>query len=247
MQDQAVNTALPDTVQRVLDDIVAQAREALGPTLKAVVLFGSAAESRLRATSDVNVIFVLSAFERARIDPLRQALRSAEAAIKLAAMFIVESELPAAAEAFAGKFSDILRRRRVLFGEDPFTGIVVPRAAAIFRHKQIMLNLILRLREQYALRSLREEQLALVIADAAAPLRASAAGLLELRGEAPLPPREALERFVKSIDGAGWTEVLAHLSQARETRGLKPGVAGETLSRLIDLAQRLRACFETVK
>jgi hypothetical protein len=41
--------------------------------------------------------------------------------------------------------------------------------------------------------------------------------------------------------------VLAHLSEARETRLLKPGVAGDTLLRLIELAQRLRACFETIE
>ncbi len=50
---------LPDRVSRVLAEFVEQALTALGETLRAIVLFGSAAENRLRATSDVNVVVVL--------------------------------------------------------------------------------------------------------------------------------------------------------------------------------------------
>jgi hypothetical protein len=45
---------LPPRVQEVLRDFVEAARGAFGPDLRAVVLYGSAAEGRLRATSDVN-------------------------------------------------------------------------------------------------------------------------------------------------------------------------------------------------
>jgi hypothetical protein len=44
---------------RGLSDLVAAARQALGDTLDSIVLYGSAAEARLRPASDVNVIFVL--------------------------------------------------------------------------------------------------------------------------------------------------------------------------------------------
>ena len=47
---------LPASVARVLDDFVRDARTALGDTLQSIVLFGSAAENRMRATSDVNVV-----------------------------------------------------------------------------------------------------------------------------------------------------------------------------------------------
>jgi predicted nucleotidyltransferase len=80
-------------------------------SLLSVVLFGSAAEGKLRATSDVNLILVLSAFEQVKVDPLRQPLRIAQAAIKLQPMFLLKAELPRAARSFAPKFADILRRR----------------------------------------------------------------------------------------------------------------------------------------
>jgi len=62
-------------VQEVLGDFVEAARGAFGPDLRAVVLYGSAAEGRLRATSDVNVILVLGTFDRARAEALREPMR----------------------------------------------------------------------------------------------------------------------------------------------------------------------------
>src|SRR6185295_2756121 len=109
-----------------------------------VVLYGSGAEGQLRPTSDVNVMIVLTEFDRKRVDALREPLRIAHAAIKLTAMFLLESEIAAASESFAVKFSDILRRRRVLVGSDPFQGISITRQAEITRLKQVLFNLQLR-------------------------------------------------------------------------------------------------------
>jgi predicted nucleotidyltransferase len=44
-----------------IDEFVAAARDAFGDQLVSVVLYGSAAEGALRATSDVNVLVVLRA------------------------------------------------------------------------------------------------------------------------------------------------------------------------------------------
>ena len=231
---------LPEDVVRVLDEFVAAARAAFGDDLVSVLLYGSAAEGAVRATSDVNVILVLSSFVPAKADRLRDPLRTAYAAVKLSAMFLLRDEVAAAAQCFAQKFADVLRRRRVLYGEDPFSTISIPREALVARLNQVLLNLTLRMRALYVERGLREEQLAGIVAQMAGPIRACAASLLELEGEAPGSPKEALRRFTESLGEPGWGEILAQLSQARETRVLPPGVAGETVLRLIELTQRLR-------
>ena len=123
--------ALPQNVTSVLTDFINSAKEAFGTDLRSVVLYGSGAEGKLRPTSDVNLILVLTAFSQQQADQLRQPLRLAHAAINLRAMFILESELRPATEAFAVKFADIARRRRVLYGDDPFAGVSVSRAAAL--------------------------------------------------------------------------------------------------------------------
>jgi len=232
---------LPAQVSRVLKEFIDAAQTAFASDLKSIILFGSAAEGRLRATSDVNLILLLANFDPTRAEALREPLRVAQAAIRLSPMFIVEAELPAAITAFAEKFSDILRRRRILSGADPFVGVTIPREVVIARLDQVLLNLVLRLREAYVMRGLREEQLALAVADAAGPLRSSAATLLELQGKPIRSGKEALETIVKLTANKEWHEVLPRLSEAREKRILPARVAGATLERLIEIAISVRA------
>src|SRR5262245_29343009 len=99
---------LPETVSRALAGFLDAARQTLGADLHSVVLYGSAAEGRLRPTSDVNLLMVLSSFDAAKAGALRGPFLLAEAAIHLKAMLLLESEVQPAVEAFAQKFSDIL-------------------------------------------------------------------------------------------------------------------------------------------
>lgn len=231
---------LPGEVKRVLSDFLDAAQKAFGTDLHSAVLYGSAAEGKMRATSDVNLILVLNAFARDQADRLREPLRFAQAAIQLRPMFLQQSEVEAATAAFAQKFADILRRRRVLYGPDPFAGISLSRDTQILELRQQVLNLTLRMRALYVARSPREEQLALVMADFAGPLRSCAAELLELEGHPAASPKQALEQVATTAE-PGAQEALAFLSQARETRAVPPGAAGRALFSLLELAQRMHA------
>jgi hypothetical protein len=93
------------------------------------------------------------------------------------------------------------------------------------------------------MRGIREEQLALVVADTAGPLRSTAASVLELQGTTIKSGKEALERFINQTPGQKWHEVLPHLSEARETRLLPAGVASATLLQLIDITSELRSAI----
>jgi len=232
---------LPEGARRALELFLGAAREALGADLRSAVLFGSAAEGRMRPTSDVNLILVLRAFDPAKVEKLRDAFRAAHAAAQLRAMFLLEAEIPAALESFADKFADVLRRRRVIHGDDPFAGLSVPRAAEIARLRERLLNLALRLREAYVSRGVHEEKLALVIADAAGPLRVSAATLLELEGKPAASAKEALAALATDA------EALAAISEAREKAALPPGRAGPVLLALIDMAGDLRRRAEALR
>jgi len=121
----------------------------------------------------VNLILVLRRFDHARADALREPLRTARAAFGATVMFLLAEEIGDAAEAFAVKFADVLRRRRVLHGTDPFAALSVSREAQLRRLRQVLLNQALRMRERYATVSLREEQLARALVDAAGPLRSA--------------------------------------------------------------------------
>jgi predicted nucleotidyltransferase len=228
---------LPTNVSTTLNTFVAAAKKAFADQLVSVVLYGSGAEGKLRPTSDVNLVLVLTAFNRDLVDPLREPLRLAQAAIRLRVMFLLQDELKPASQAFAVKFADIMRRRLVLYGEDPFASLSVSRGDAIFRLKQTLLNLTLRLRETYIARSLREEQLPAVIADAAGPLRSCASTLLELEGRPASSPKEALEQIAASSETAAHD--VQFITEARQRHTLPPGAAAPALFQLIELAQAM--------
>ncbi|HYE07355.1 MAG TPA: nucleotidyltransferase domain-containing protein [Planctomycetota bacterium] len=218
-------------IQRALDGFVSAVRETFADDLRAIVLFGSAAEDRLRATSDVNLIIVLHRFDPTRAAAFA-ALQAPEwTAAQLRHMWLRGDEIAEAAAAFAVKFLDVRRRHRVLHGDDPFAALDVPRAAAVAQLKQTLLGLVLNLRHHLIARGQFEDSLAMAAADASGPLRASAAELLELEG-APAPtPKEALQRV------AG--DTLAELSRLRDEAALPAGQAGPLTRKLLGLAERM--------
>jgi predicted nucleotidyltransferase len=232
----AEDTKLPENIDKLLQEFVAAAQKIIGSDLQSLVLYGSAAEGRLRATSDVNLLVVLSAWNPGRLDALAEPLRNAQAAIGLSATFVLRAELPTVMQAFAVKYADILRRRRVLCGTDPFAGLTVSRTEQINRLRQMLLNLLLRMRERYLFTRLREEQVARVLAQLSGPLRAAAAMLLELSGKPVVSPKVALESVAVAMPGDGWQDVVAVLSRVRDGRPLDKGVAPATLLRLLELA-----------
>jgi predicted nucleotidyltransferase len=205
---------LPAQVKQVLEDFLEAARESFGKELLSVVLYGSAAEGKLQATSDVNLVLVLSSFEQSKADPLRAPLRLAQAAIQLRPMFLLKEEILAAARSFASKFADILRRRVILHGDDPFVAISIPREIQILELRQQLLNQILRLRASYVSRSLREEQLDFVIAHAIGPLRSSAGLLLELEGRPAPSSHNALELIGGELGLENWPDLCIPLCRS---------------------------------
>ena len=229
-----------DNVRRVLADFVRKAREVFGEELVSVVLYGSAAEGQMRTTSDVNLLLVLRRFALSAAEQLGAPLRLAEAAVALKVMFLLEKEVADAATAFALKFADITDRHVTLYGPDPFGALAVPRQAKIFRLKQVLLNLILRMREALV-RSLGEEERRVgMIAEFAAPLRSAALTFRELENATPaVSPKAALEQVAAEIDPTAFAEALTTLTTARSRRALPAGTAGATMERLIELATKM--------
>lgn len=225
--DEPPRDLLPQNIAVAFAAFIEAARRALADDLVSATLFGSAAEGQLSPTSDVNLLIVMRSFAPERIADLRDALLAAEAAIKLRVMLVLESELPAAAELFAQKFADMLRRHRTIVGKDVLTALRIPRAAEIFRLRQVLLNLVLRLREAYASRGHRPEQVGRVLADAVGPLRAACATLLELEGASAVDSASALTHLASTL---GAQEPVAQMLAAHASR---PIGADDTLLRVI--------------
>jgi predicted nucleotidyltransferase len=225
---------LPGNVASALSAFLAAASHALSDDLVSAVVFGSAADGQLGPSSDVNLLLVLRAFLPDKVVQMRDALLTAEAAIKLRVMFVLEDEVSTAAEFFAQKFADILRRHRTVLGKDVLASLKLKRPAEIFRLRQILLNLVLRLREAAVARGHRPEQVALILADSLGPLRAACATLLELEGT-PMADSTAALAAVAASFGPQSGDAAARLVMAHEGKALGPD-AGAALFQVLALA-----------
>jgi predicted nucleotidyltransferase len=212
---------LPPDIAATLEEFRARSVEAFGDSLKSLLLFGSAAEGRLRATSDVNLVMVFTHLDIERVKAWRPQVELLVAAIDLQPLILLEDEIAAAADAFAVKYFDILHRRRLLHGTDPFATLVISDEALRRRVSQVLLNLALRLRHTLLLGNDAGRTRALV--DAIGPLRASAVALQELAHQPLSEPREAL----LSLAAQHRTQALIEQLQALRISG-DPVVADST-------------------
>ena len=239
--------SLPANVRTALGQFLASAQQAFSEDLVAAVLFGSAAEGALRKSSDVNLLLVLRRYVPARAKLLRNELATAEAAILLRVMFLAHDEIPAACEAFAQKFSDIVRRRVVLLGSDPFAGLVVPHAAQVRRLRQVLLNLLLRLREVHTGQVDGSRPALLMMADSTGALRSSAMLLRQLEGKASPTPKQALLQVAKEVGGGKLEGEIAKLSVLRENAMLPAIDAEQVMIAMMELTDAMHARAAALK
>jgi predicted nucleotidyltransferase len=238
VSDVAHLSELPGPVATALAGFLGAAHNALSDDLVSAVLFGSAVDGTLGPTSDVNLLLVLRAFSADPVGRMRDAFLTAEAAIGLRAMFLQESEISSAAEFFAQKFADIQRRHRVVYGKEVFASLNVPRRAEVFRLKQILLNLVLRLREAYVSRGHRPEQVTRILADTLGPLRAACATLLELEGSPNADSTAAMESVAQSFGPEG-REAAARILAAHSGKAAPGSESDATLFGVLMLATRV--------
>ena len=230
---------LPRPAALVLEELATALVATAGSQLDSIVLFGSGAEGRLRSTSDLNLLVVADGLTLEKLDAIRRAFLTGRSAAGLTVMFVEKAELPRAMESFAVKFTDIKARHRVLYGSSPLESVEITREATVRRVRQVLLNLTLRLREQYVIEGEHEEQLARIVADVTGPLRACAATLIALKDGRTLAPKAALEEIVA---GDGWDECLAGISTVHRGEHLPAGATrrlyGEVLRLLVALDER---------
>jgi predicted nucleotidyltransferase len=225
---------LPPTVATILQEFVATL--AAGMALESVILFGSAAEGRLRSTSDVNLLVIANDWTLEQLDTARLPLRAGRAAAGLTVMFLKSAEVQAAVDSFAVKFADIKARHRVLLGRSPFDSMKITREAALRRVQQVLLNLELRLRERYVVEGDHEERLEQLIADATGPVRASAATLVNLQDGRTLAPKAALEALFVSRQ-----QSLQAISTVHRGEHLPAGAARKLFADVLAMISELAA------
>ncbi len=196
-----------------LKKMVQGLQEALGPKLRSVVLYGSAARSEFHEkTSDLNLIAVLEDLEPATLQALTAVVgrwrgRGHHAPRLFTSRLIAES-----ADVFPIEFLDIGATRVVLHGQDPFAGLEVRVHNLRLQCERELREKMMRLREGYVECHDRPRDLERLMTDSYTSFVALFRGCLRLLGgEIPARSGEVVTLFCQraGLDRVPFEEVAA--------------------------------------
>ena len=230
----------------ILERLVRELAEALGPRLKSVVLYGSAARSDYHPeASDFNVILVLENLDLATLETLAPAVRSFVRKGHMVPRMFTPALIEDSADSFPIEFVDIQARRVVLHGQDPFAGVVVPRDMLRVQIEREIKEKMMRLREGYVMAHDSASILRRLLVESYSAFAALFRGGLHLMGRpVPLHGAEVVAAYcdVMGLERAPFEEVARLRRGDKAPSDLKTVFARyhEQLAKAADGVDRLK-------
>jgi predicted nucleotidyltransferase len=183
-------------VEKALAALVAQLREAAGPNLLGVALYGGLAKGRFTpGVSDVNVLIVLADAGLERLLAIAPAVTRALRESRAIPFVVTPEDLRISARLFPGKVLDMQESHRVLCGEVHLEGLAVAPEDLRLRARQEIKNTELRLRLRAVERSGDPDALWRGLMASLPKLAVTLETLLRLDGVAVPADRPALLRL----------------------------------------------------
>jgi predicted nucleotidyltransferase len=134
-------------IEKALAALVAQLREAAGPNLLGVALYGGPAKGRFTPeVSDVNVLIVLADVELERLLAIAPAVTRALLESRAIPFVVTPGDLAVSARLFPAKVLDMQASHRVLWGDVHLDGLAMAPEDLRLRARQEIKNTELRLR-----------------------------------------------------------------------------------------------------
>jgi hypothetical protein len=199
-----------------LQSLVTRLEQALGSTLDAVVLYGSAARGELDPSHpNLNTLILTHQITTATLRSVAPVFLWWMDLGHPQPLVFTREELRRSTDAFPIEIVDITRAHRVLYGEDPVTGLSVQRDCHRLQLEHELRSKLLRLRQKAAPLLAEPPSLLRLLEDSLSTFLVFLRHLLILRGlEAPNRRRELLA----AADSAGliFGSVLTSLVDLRE-------------------------------
>jgi hypothetical protein len=126
-----------------------------------------------------------------------------------------------------------------MIGEDIIKLIKIDPVHLKFQLQQTIMNLSLRLRERYALVSLREEQLVHIMNEFSAPMRSSAFSLMQMKGKSARNPKDALVLFLQEYFPGRAEQLAKTISAIRESSTLSNEMITPTYSAFLEILNKM--------
>jgi predicted nucleotidyltransferase len=218
--------------EKVFAYFVEEAKLHAGPTLRAVVVYGSSLSGEFRpGRSDYNFLLVVEACDAAMLERLARRMGKWRKKRISAPLVLSPEFLQAARDSYPLELLSILARHRVLYGEDPLAGLEFQREHVRLQCEREIRSKILLFRRAYLESEGAPKRLQLLLDRGAPSLLAILRGLLWLKEGAwqsaggefrqacerslPLPPGllDGIERPRAGRGAPGGAEVRAAIDR----------------------------------
>ena len=191
--------------------------DAFGPSLRAVVVYGSAvAGEQIERQSDINVLVIADDLSLARLRAAGAATREWVEAGNPAPLILTSDDWRGAADVFPMEYADILERHRVLCGTLPTDGMTVSPANLRHQLEQDARGKLLHLRQAFVAAADDETAQLELLTLTLSKLMILYRSLLRLHGRQP--PRDYGELTQAAGELAGF-EAAAVLPVVQHVRG----------------------------
>jgi hypothetical protein len=183
--------------EKKLKKLVERSRELLGDNLKSVVLYGSAATGEyIEKYSDLNTMIVLEKIDHLILQKIAPFVARWCKRGNPPPLLMTLGEIETSGDVFPMEFLDIKECHRVLYGEDPLSGLDIDVRNLRLQCEHELKGKIIRLREQFLLVQKKEGQLKELIIHSLSTFVALFRGALRLLAEdVPMAQRDVLHKI----------------------------------------------------
>ena len=204
------------------EELTERLKETLGPNLKSVVLYGSAAaDDRTRVFSDYNVLVVVGEMGLETLKHLAPIARKWGAAGNPTPLLFTEQRLRGAGDVFPIEFLDIKTTHRILFGADPFAGLDIQTGHLRHQLEYELRGKLIQLRQRYMDTEGKPRAVIELAEKSISTFAVLFKATLRLLGEEPPTRRAEVFGALKAhidIDEAALREILALREKKRPSR-----------------------------
>jgi predicted nucleotidyltransferase len=160
----SMSESLPEDVRQTLRDYVGRVTNLYGPSLQAIVLYGSAARGDyLPGRSNLNLLVLLTKSDVSLLQNytnIHKRFKREQIAVPL---FLSEEELRTSVSLFPMEYTDIASFHHVLAGRDPFIGLTIDGRHLGVQCEQEIRGNLLRLRQRFVEGSATVEAMAMLL------------------------------------------------------------------------------------
>ncbi|MBZ5534186.1 MAG: hypothetical protein LAO20_22400 [Acidobacteriia bacterium] len=214
--------------EKQIAEFVERLKQAAGPNLECVALFGSAVSDDFHPDfSDINLLCVVGQLSAQTLAALAPAIRWWTENMFPAPLVFSRTELERSADVFAIELLDICQRHRILYGEDIFSNLVVPMDLHRIQLENNLRTKLLTLRQMYIPAAANDDRVRRLMLDSVSNFGALFRHTLIAMGEQPLASKA--DNIKKLADRVKFDPaIFLQLLQVRARKANESEIAADT-------------------